>query len=124
MKLLQISSILFSTVTINAYYLNNPIYHHLSLSILISSIFYHGYEPKERHIIKIIDLFLAKYTFFHITYYDTPKIINKNPYIIIFPSSILLLYISEYIWLKHAKYIHFILHMMSILSLHIYLYNL
>ena len=124
MKILQISSIFFSTVIIYSFYLNNHIYHHLSLSILISSILYHGYEIKERYIIKIIDLFLAKYTYFHITLNDTPKIINSFPYIIIFPISILLLYISEYIWIKKAIYIHFILHIVSILSMHIYLYKL
>jgi hypothetical protein len=124
MKILQLSSILFSTVVINSFYLNNYIYHHLSLLILISSIFYHGYEPKERYIIKIIDLVLAKYTYFHIIIYDTPKIINNCPYIIICPISILLLYISEYIWIKKAIYIHFILHIVSIISMHLYLYKL
>ena len=124
MKLLQLSSIFFSFVTIYSFYLNNYIYHHLSLLVLISSIFYHGYEPKDRYIIKLIDHSLAKFTYLYITFNDTPYIINKNPYIILCPITILLLYISEYIWIKHAIYFHFMLHMTSVLSMNIYLYYL
>lgn len=45
-KLLQISSCLFSTIILSSYYTNNYIYHHLYLILLILGIFNHGLERK------------------------------------------------------------------------------
>jgi hypothetical protein len=65
MKLLQFSSIFFITVTIHSYYINNYLYHHLSLFITISSILFHNNENKN-NLISYIDKFLAKFTYHNI----------------------------------------------------------
>jgi len=118
-KLLQISSCLFSTVVLSAYYADNYIYHHLYLLLLILGIFNHGLERKNdnsKNIIHNIDRFVAKVTFFY-TMYDTY-------YYLLF--RIMLLYVSviyllEYKYSRYDLYLHFIIHLHIILCMNIYL---
>jgi hypothetical protein len=124
MKLLQISSLLFISNIIYSYYLQNNIYHHLTLLITIFSILNHGYNIKEKNIIKYIDKIIAHITFFYITINDTPKIFIYNPYIIIYPIICASLFISEYIFYKYYIIIHFCFHITAVYSINIYLYNL
>ena len=98
-KLLQISSCLFSTVIIAAYYTQSYIYHHLYLLLLILGIFNHGLERKNdnsKNIIHNIDRTLAKFTFLY-TLYDTYNYLLVR--IILF--YVLIIYFLEY---KYSKY--------------------
>ena len=97
MNLLQISSLLFISNIIYSYYLQNNIYHHLTLLITIFSILNHGYKLEEKNIIKYIDKIIAHITFFYIVVYDTPRIYINNQYIILCPIITGSIYICEYI---------------------------
>ncbi len=119
MKLLQISSCLFSTIIISAYYTNNYIYHHLYLILLILGIFNHGLERKNdnsKNIIHNIDRTMAKITYLY-TLYDTYNYILIR--IILF--YVLLIYFLEYKYSKYDLYLHFIIHLHIIFCMNIYM---
>jgi hypothetical protein len=129
MKILQFTSILFATVTIHAFYTQNIIYHNLSLLITVLSILIHGYNLEITNIpthncIKDIDRIVAHFTFFYILINDTSRIIKKKPLFIIFPVSLLTIWILEYMYPDHFILLHTIFHLTSIISLHFHLYYL
>ena len=118
-KLLQISSCLFSTIVISAYYVNNYIYHHLYLLLLILGIFNHGLERKNdnsKNIIHNIDRVVAKITFFY-TLYDTYNYILFR----IMLTNVSIIYLLEYKYLKYDLYLHFIIHLHIIFFMNVYL---
>lgn len=118
-KLLQISSCLFSTVVLSAYYTNNYIYHHLYLLLLIFGILNHGLERKNdnsRNIIHNIDRVIAKFTFLY-TFYETYNLILIK-IILIYN---LIIYFLEYRYSKYDLHLHFIIHLHIILCMNIYL---
>ncbi len=104
MKLLQLSSSLFISVVFHAYYLNDYIYHHLSLLITVLSLLTHQEKPNE--IIRFIDKMVAQSTYMYINIYDTPIIFHNNKIIVIAPLSILVIYIYEFIYPKYSKGLH------------------
>jgi hypothetical protein len=104
MKLLQLSSSLFISVVFHAYYLNDYIYHHLSLLITVLSLLTHQEKPNE--IIRFIDKVVAQSTYMYINIYDTPIIFHNNKIIVIAPLSILVIYIYEFIYPKYSKGLH------------------
>ena len=124
MNLLQISSLLFISNIIYSYYLQNNIYHHLTLLITIFSILNHGYKLEEKNIIKYIDKIIAHITFFYIVVYDTPRIYINNQYIILCPIITGSIYICEYILPKYNIIIHLFFHIAAVNSINIYLYYL
>jgi hypothetical protein len=127
MRVLQYSSILFSTVVIHAFYLQNIIYHHLSILITILSILTHAYKNPNLLIniyIRKIDILVAKFTYLYIAINETPKIIINQPLIILCPISIFSIWIFEIIFPKYFVLLHLILHLLAISSMHIYLYYL
>ena len=124
MKILQISSLLFSLNVIYSYYLQNMIYHHFTLFITIFSILNHGYHLEEKNIIKSIDKLLAHLFYFYIVIHDTPIIYIYNKYIIICPILLAYIYLLEFIFPKYNIIIHLFFHIFSVFSISIYLYNL
>ena len=124
MKLLQFTSLFFATVTIHAFYVQNIIYHNLSLLITVFSILTHGYNLEINNYIKKIDRIVAHYTYCYVVFHDTPIIIQIQPLIIIFPLLLLIIWILEYIYPKKFILLHSIFHLASITSLHFYLYYL
>lgn len=119
MKILQLSSSLFISVVFHAYYLNDYVYHHLSLLITVLSLLTHQEKPNE--IIRFIDKVVAQSTYMYINIYDTPVIFHNNKIIVIAPLSILIIYIYEFIYPKYSKGLHMMLHFISIITLHLYL---
>jgi len=119
MKYLQLSSSLFTSVVFHAYYLNDYVYHHLSLLITVLSLLTHQEKPNE--IIRFIDKVVAQSTYMYINIYDTPVIFHNNKIIVIAPLSILVIYIYEFIYPKYSTLLHMTLHIISIITLHLYL---
>lgn len=122
MKLLQFSSLFFILNVIYSYYLQNIIYHHLTLLVTIFSILNHGYDINEKNIIKYIDKMLAHIVFLYIVIHDTPYIFIYNQYIIICPILLVIIYLFEYKYPKNYIIIHFFFHLFSVISINIYLY--
>jgi hypothetical protein len=124
MKILQFTSLLFATVTIHAFYTQNIIYHNLSLLITVLSILTHGYKIEDKNCIKQIDKIVAHFTFLYVILIDTPKIIKIQPLIILFPISLIIIWILEHIYTEQFILLHTIFHLVSIITLHFHLYYL
>ena len=124
MKILQFSSLLFITVLVHAYYAQNIVYYNLSLIIAILSILTHGYKIEDNNCIKQIDKIVAHFTFLYVILIDTPKIIKIQPLIILFPISLIIIWILEHIYTEQFILLHTIFHLVSIITLHFHLYYL
>jgi len=124
MKILQFSSLLFITVLVHAYYAQNIVYYNLSLIIAILSILTHGYKIEDKNCIKQIDKIVAHFTFLYVILIDTPKIIKIQPLIILFPISLIIIWILEHIYTEQFILLHTIFHLVSIITLHFHLYYL
>jgi len=124
MKYLQFSSLLFSTCVIHSFYVQNIIYHHLTLLVTILSILNHTYNRNNNDIIKIIDKIFAHYLYIHLTFIDLPYIYFIQPILIVCPIIILVIFIFEFIFIKHAVCLHFFLHICSVIFIHLYIYYL
>jgi len=124
MKILQFSSLLFITVLVHAYYVQNIVYYNLSLIIAILSILTHGYKIEDKNCIKQIDKIVAHFTFLYVILIDTPKIIKIQPLIILFPISLIIIWILEHIYPEQFILLHTIFHLVSIITLHFHLYYL
>jgi len=124
MKILQFSSLLFITVLVHAYYVQNIVYYNLSLIIAILSILTHGYKIEDKNCIKQIDKIVAHFIFIYILFIDTPKIMKIQPLIILFPILLLSIWILEHIYPKYFILLHSIFHLLCIITLHFHLYYL
>jgi hypothetical protein len=124
MKILQFTSLLFTTVLIHAFYTKNTIYYNFGLLIALLSILTHGYNLKEQNCIKLIDKIVAHFIFIYILFIDTPKIMKIQPLIILFPILLLSIWILEHIYPKYFILLHSIFHLLCIITLHFNLYYL
>jgi hypothetical protein len=124
MKILQFTSLLFTTVLIHAFYTKNTIYYNFGLLIALLSILTHGYNLKEQNCIKIVDKIVAHFIFIYILFIDTPKIMKIQPLIILFPILLLSIWILEHIYPKYFILLHSIFHLLCIITLHFHLYYL
>jgi hypothetical protein len=120
MELLQFSSFLFITVVLHSFYVRNMRFHHISLLILVFSIIRHS-KDYNNDIIKIIDKIIAQSSWFYFITSKNPRLF-PNPIIVIIPLSIPVIYIFEFIYPDYNNILHFILHLISVISLHLYLF--
>ena len=124
MKILQFTSLLFITVLIHAFYVDNIKYYNFSLLIALLSILTHSYNVKKKNCIKQIDKIVAHFIFLYILLIDTPKIIVIQPLIVLFPILLLIIWIIEHIYPQYFILLHSIFHLVSITALHFHLYYL
>ena len=124
MKILQFTSLLFTTVLIHAFYTKNTIYYNFYLLIALLSILTHGYNLEKKNCIKQIDKIVAHFVFIYILFIDTPKIMKIQPLIILFPLLLLSIWILEHIYPQYFILLHSIFHLLCITTLHFHLYYL
>ena len=117
-NMLHLSSCLFSTIVIHAYYLQNVIYHHLFLILTVSSILFHTTHDE---IIRKIDKLLAHISFLLILT-DTPKVLSVDaPWLLLFPFTAACLWFGQCFTENRRNELHLGLHLVSILGVHVYL---
>lgn len=127
MHTLEITSCLFASVVVNAYYMHCVLYHHLFLLVTVFSVWFHcTHHPW----IAIIDKCIAQMAFVIVVWVDAAHIIETQKlWLLLFPCAVLMLWIWES-WLlppehKHWKDpIHACLHLFGIIGLHCFLWQL
>ena len=127
MEILQLTSLLFFTVTIHAFYARNIVYYNLSLLITILSILTHGTVIEDKKFIKKIykiDEIVSHFTFLYVLLVDSPKVARRQPLVIIILLLILTIRNIEYRCPEHYILLHSLLHLVCMFSLHIHLYYL
>ena len=121
MNPLQISSCLFATIVVHTYYRQMGIYHHIFLALTVTSILFHTTHTE---IIRILDKILAHMCFILIVM-DTPKAVEaKSQWLLIFPFIVLCLWVGQSLITNQRVWMHFWLHMTSVVGVHAYLWTL
>jgi hypothetical protein len=124
---LQVTSALFGTVVLAAYYARCAVYHHLFLLVTVFSVWFHStHDPW----IAGIDKCIAHAAFITVIVIDGPRIIAAEQWLLAaFPLSVGALWLWEMALVKKkradeedaAARIHVALHVASLLGLHAFL---
>lgn len=118
---LQITSCLFSTVVLHAYFLECSSYHHMFLAVTVFSIWFHCTHNST---VAVIDKILAHLAFLMVLL-EIPKTLRSGKwYLIAFPFMVLCIWILECIYFEHRFEIHVWLHVVTLLGLHCFLIEL
>lgn len=112
------TSTLFATVCLHAYYLQCTSYHHTFLLVTVFSIWFHcTHDP----IIAIVDKILAHFAFL-LVLMETPEAVQRNRLDLLgFPALTLGLWVLEFVFPDRRYEIHVWLHVVSVLGLHCFL---
>jgi hypothetical protein len=118
---LQITSCLFASVVLHAYYLECTVYHHIFLLVTVFSVWFHGtHHPW----VAVADKIIA-HVAFTVPLFDIPMAVRMNrTWLVAFPLGAALLWLSETLFKEHRDSIHLWLHLTSIVGLHCFLSEL
>jgi hypothetical protein len=115
---LYISSCLFSTVVVHAYYRHVEIYHHMFLLLTMSSILFH---TTHNEIIRRADKLLA-----HVAYIlvimDAPKTVATNTqWLMSFPIIAVCTWFGQSLLPEKKETLHLCLHLVGAVGMNVYL---
>ncbi len=114
---LEHTSALFGTVVVHAFMKHLAIYHHVFLALTISSIFFHlTHDP---HIRKM-DKAIAHGAFIAVIVLDSENALDQAPWVLLFPLACAGLWFSQSFFPDHRHSIHMVLHIASIVGMHVY----
>jgi hypothetical protein len=135
---LCITSFLFSTTVMHAYYAGNTYYHHLMLGITVLSIAVHHYHyhnillgNSNDNQLYFSRLCLMDKIYAHVVFMllslDIALLINEsmyNTWLLIFPYTIIMIWLLEFspIYKHMDRPLHTILHMVSIGTVHLLIF--
>jgi hypothetical protein len=123
MEALQLTSCLFGSVAVHAYYLRLADYHHLFLALTVTSILFHATHGDR---IRLIDKAVAHLCYARIAL-DTFTVMERGqPWLLLFPLGVAVLWFGQG-WARtpdERNRMHVALHAVSILGLHAYLWAL
>ncbi len=121
MPLLEFTSCLFATVVVHAYYLRVPAYHHAFLLVTVLSILYHCTHAPWLH---KLDKLVAHLAFIFILS-DTPLVAERGEaWLLLFPASVLALWVAQGAWPERAQDLHAALHVAAVVGLNLYMHFL
>jgi hypothetical protein len=115
---LHLSSCLFSTIVVHAYYLRMESYHHIFLALTMSSVLFHTTHGE---IIRRVDKILAHVSYIMVIM-DTPKAVESNTqWILVFPFLAACAWFSQSLLPDRKDTLHFCLHLIGVTGMHVYL---
>jgi hypothetical protein len=116
--MLRVTSALFGTVVLHAYYRQCAAFHHLFLLVTLLSVVFHV-MPSPPKWLRLADKATAHAAFlFILLAQDTAQ----APWLLCFPMMVLMLWYGQ--TLQNAHVLHVALHVVSIVGLHCYLHAL
>jgi len=126
---LQISSALFGTVVVMAYYAQCPLYHHMFLLVTVFSVWFHTtHDPW----IAVMDKVIAHMAFIMVVCLEGPRLMGGAWWLGVFPTCVGVLWVWELQLVKKhgqplpaiVKTLHVCLHATGIVGLHFFLWVL
>jgi hypothetical protein len=119
--MLHLTSCLFATIVVHAYYQRATVYHHAFLLLTVSSILFHLTHGDA---IRILDKALAHATFVMVLL-DTPKAIAAGePWLLCFPLSASVAWFAQSALPLMRDDLHLCLHLIALAGMHTYLQRL
>jgi hypothetical protein len=115
---LHLSSCLFATIVVHAYYRQAASYHHVFLALTLSSILFH---TTHNEIARRVDKFLAHVSYIMVVM-DTPKAVDEDAqWLLVFPFMAACAWFGQSLLQKHKDKLHLCLHLVSVVGMHVYL---
>jgi hypothetical protein len=114
--MLHLTSCLFATVVIHAFYAHHELYHHLFLLVTICSIARYLTDNWWLHLLDAVAAHAACLAV--LLDVETPK---DRPWIVVFPWAVVALWVSEQLLPAYANTLHAILHVNTVVGMHVYL---
>lgn len=118
LQCLQLSSCLFASIVVHAYYRQVESYHHIFLALTLSSILFHTTHGEG---VRRVDKFMA-----HISYImvimDTPKAVEADAqWLLVFPFMAACSWFGQSLLPSRKDTLHLCLHLISVVGMHVYL---
>ena len=112
--MLHLTSCLFATVALHAFYAQDAVYHHIYLALTITSLLY--YTGHSNLWIRRLDVFMAHLAVF-VAAYRAPNWLLE-----VFPIAVACLWMSQrYVSSEDADRLHAILHVVAVVGMHIFI---
>jgi hypothetical protein len=124
--MLHITSCLFATVVVRAYYLDLAVYHHLFLVVTVLSLLFHC---THHAVWRVADKCAAHGSFLYILLNDSPLAFEMGKaWVVLFPLSVAVLWFGQSSLSRllsvSTDTVHAILHVMAAAGLHFYMHEL
>ena len=124
--MLHLSSCLFSTVVLHAYYLRCQDYHHLFLGLTVTSLLFHTIGGER---IRIADKALAHLCFVRNLFDMRTAIMarGRHGWLLLFPIGVASLWFGQGLFSPQSETrnrMHLALHILSVVGLHVHLHTL
>lgn len=116
--LLPITSCLFATVPLHAFYANKSTYHHLFLLVTVLSILFHS---TQHPIVRKIDTVVAHSAFLFMLWESYTAIMARQAWLIVFPLTVAALWLLQRPFPAQQNQLHAGLHCASVVGLHAFL---
>ena len=115
---LHLSSCLFATIVVHAYYRQVQSYHHIFLALTPSSVLFHTTHGE---FVRKVDKFLAHLSYIMVVM-DTPKAVDSDAaWLLAFPFLALCAWFGQSLLPDRKEMLHFCLHLIGVLGMHVYL---
>jgi hypothetical protein len=118
MRPLQLTSCLFATLVLHAYYRRCAAYHHAFLLVTVFSLLFHTTHDRT---IAVLDKWTAHLAFC-MTLCDVPRAIDIAPWLVLFPIAVAALWCMEFVYTRRRDELHVGLHLVSVVGVHCFLY--
>jgi hypothetical protein len=116
--LLPITSCLFATVPLHAFYVRNSEYHHIFLLITVLSILFHC---TQHPILRRIDTAVAHLAFLFMLWETYGAVMAQQAWLIVFPLAVAALWLLQRPFPAQQNQLHAGLHCTSVVGLHAFL---
>ena len=118
--LLLLTSCLFSSIPLHAFYAQRADYHHIFLIVTILSIMFHGTNDAR---VRLVDMGMAHMAFVFMVF-ETLNIVQTKPYLAFFPCTVLVLWLLQSPFPREKNVLHACLHVVSVFGVHAFLFAL
>lgn len=109
---LDLTSTLFGTVVVHAYYARAEIYHHLFLLLTMTSIMFHATRASWVHNV------VAHVCFISVVVLDTAMALSIMPTLLLFPTGCACLWLAERVLPRGGEVLHVALHLLGAFGMH------
>ena len=119
--MLHLTSCLFATIVLHAYYLRSTAYHHMFLAVTVLSVLFHTTQSRA---IGVLDKVVAHLSFL-LVLTDTRFAIQRGkPWLLGFPMWAAVFWFAQSFFPARKVQLHALLHLTGVVGMHFYLREL
>ena len=119
--MLQLTSCLFSTIVVHAYYLKSTAYHHVFLAVTVLSVLFHTTQSRS---IGVLDKLVAHFAYLLVLTDTRLAIQMAKPWLLGFPMWAAVFWFAQSFIPARKMQLHALLHLTAVVGMHVYLREL